>query len=380
MEPQKIIAPAAPQNNRILAIDLARGVSVLMVIIVHTLWIYGDIATQSETWLGEIIHFIGKGTPMFLIAMGVSFTLSRNQSIRLSIKRAIYILGVGYLMNFLKFLLPIFIGTVPSNFIEAYGWTTPVSLDNMMYLLGTGDILQLAGVSLLFMGLINHFVKNKYIILAIALFVVSVTKEIHGFRLGIVGVDYFLDLLWGAEWNVYFAVFPWFSFILIGIFFGRWYKEQNRSTNYMFNRMLIAGIVLMFVGGGLCYYNFEYHFGDYFHLGPGGSIYLAGFNLILMWLSNLLVTRIKENRVFEFYYYCSKRVTTLYFIQWVLICWGMGALGYQQFDVTGVLILIPFFILLTLAVHRFVLDPLFAKAKTPNQTHTTKKNVVVSKS
>ncbi|WP_298310039.1 heparan-alpha-glucosaminide N-acetyltransferase domain-containing protein [uncultured Aquimarina sp.] len=366
--------------NRILAIDFARGVSILMVIIVHTLWIYGDVTTQSETWLGTVIHFIGKGTPMFLIAMGVSFILSRNQSVFLSIRRAFYILAIGYLMNFLKFVLPVLVGTVPDNFIQAYGWTTPVTFNNLIYMLGTGDILQLAGVSLLFMGLINKLSKNKYVPLIIAFCIALLTKEVHGFRLGITGVDYLLDLLWGAEWNVYFAVFPWFSFILIGMFFGMWYKEKNRSTNYLFSRMLFAGIGLMIIGGGLCYYNFEYHFGDYFHLGPGGTLYLAGFNLVLLWISQLLVTRIKENSVFRFFYYCSKRVTTLYFIQWVLICWGMGVLGYQQFGVMGVLLLIPFYMLLSLVIQKLILDPLMLKTKSKKQTRIAKKGMVISKS
>ncbi|MEW7290259.1 heparan-alpha-glucosaminide N-acetyltransferase domain-containing protein [Aquimarina sp. 2304DJ70-9] len=366
-------------QNRILAIDLARGISVLLVIIVHTLWIYGNVHTQSETWLGSIIHFIGKGTPMFLIAMGVSFTLSRNQSIVLSIKRAFYILGVGYLMNFLKFVLPVLVGTVPDNFIEAYGWSTPATLDNMIYMLGTGDILQLAGVALLFMGIINKFSKNKYVPLLIALLIALVTKEVHGFRLGITGVDYVLDLLWGAKWNVYFAVFPWFSFILIGMFFGMWYKEKRNSTTYLFSKMGVAGIILMLIGGGLCYYDFKYHFGDYFHLGPGGTLYLAGFNLVLMWLANLLVTRINENSIFRFFYYCSTRVTTIYVIQWVLICWGMGALGYQQFGMTGVLLLILFYMVLTLAVQKFVLDRVSFTKKYKKQAGVATKKVAIQK-
>ena len=351
------------ESNRILAIDLARGLSVLMVIIVHSLWIYGDISTQTESWLGAVVHFIGKGTPMFLIAMGISFILSRNQSIILSTKRAFYILLVGYLMNFLKFVVPVLMGTVPDNFIEAYGWTAPATIDNMIFMLGTGDILQLAGISLLAMGIINKFSRNKYVPLVLALCIALLTKEVHGVRVGIIGIDYFLDLLWGAEWNVYFAVFPWFSFILIGMFFGMLYKEGSQSNFYLFKRMLFVGLLLLTIGGGLCFYNFEYHFGDYFHLGPGGTLYLAGFNLVLLWLSHILVSKVQENQIFKFLYYCSKRVTTIYFVQWVLICWGMGILGYQQFSVIGVLLLIHLFVALTLLVQRFLLDPVLVSRK-----------------
>lgn len=56
--------------------------------------------------------------------MGVSFTLSRNQNILLSIKRTFYILAMGYLMNFLKLVFPVLVGIIPDNFIEAYGWGT----------------------------------------------------------------------------------------------------------------------------------------------------------------------------------------------------------------------------------------------------------------
>jgi len=367
-------------HKRIKAIDFARGISVLMLAVVHTLWIYGSIDTQTETWLGSAIHLIGKGTPMFLIAMGVSFTLSRNQSILLSIKRALYILALGYFMNFMKFILPVLVGIIPNNFIEAYGWSAPVTFDNMLYMLGTGDILQLAGVSLVLMGIINRFSKNKYIPLFLALIIAVLTKEVHGFQLDIVGVDYLLDLLWGAGWNVYFAVFPWFSFILIGMFFGMWYKEKSKSTEYLFKKMLIGGIILMSIGGILCYINFEYHFGDYFHLGPGGVLYLTGFNLVALWGANLYVTRIRENRFLRFLYYCSKRVTTIYIIQWVIICWGMGILGYQQFGVIEVLLLIPLFLGITFGIQKLILDKIKSSKRTKKKTNNTlKKQVFIQK-
>lgn len=352
--------------KRILAIDLARGISVILVIIVHTLWIYGAIPVQEDAWLGNVIHFIGKGTPIFLIAMGFSFTLSRNKTIILSVKRAIFIFLIGYFMNFLKFILPIWASIIPETFINAYGWTFPVTLEQQLYLLQTGDILQLAGVSLLFMGGVNKLSKNKYVPLVLALVIMGVTKFVRGYRLGINGIDYILDLLWGAEWNVYFAVFPWFSFVLIGLFFGLWYKEKP-NTDFIFKRMFIYGIIFLAVGGGMSLYNFEYHFGDYFHLGPGGAIYLSGFNLVLLWFSNQLIKQFKENKAFNFFYYCSKHVTTIYVIQWTIICWGMAVFGYQKLDILGVLLLIPVFIVLTLSIQRFVLDPLlFSQKKNKN--------------
>ena len=328
-------------TQRIAAIDLARGVSVLMLVVIHTLWMYGNVYTQESTWLGHLIHFIGKGTPMFLIAMGISFTLSRNQSIKLSIKRGLILLGLGYLTNFLKFVVPVLIGIMPENFIAAYGWTAPPSFNNMVYMVLTGDILQLAGVSLLFMGIINKYAFHRFVPLVIALVIMMVSQELRGIHVGIAGLDYVLDLLWGQGWNVYFALFPWFSFILIGMSMGLWFNEKGRDLSFIFTRMLWVGIAFAIIGGSACAYDFTYHFGDYFHLGPGGALYLAGFNLILYWGAHKLVTYAKPNQFFEFLFYSSKRVTMLYIIQWVIVCWGIGIFGYQQLGTTGVLVLIP---------------------------------------
>ncbi|BDD03802.1 hypothetical protein AUTU_12850 [Aureibacter tunicatorum] len=329
---------------------MARGLSVLFLAIIHTLWMYGSMETQ-HSWLGQIVHFVGKGTGMFLLTMGFSFTLSRNNSLKLSVKRAFYVLGLGYFMNFMKFVAPILGGFESSVFIEqytsAYGWTLPLTASNLLFMLSTGDILQMAGVALLLMGLIHHFFRNqKFAPLIAAFVIIAVSPFVHGFRVGIVGLDYILDLLWGAEWNVYFAVFPWSAFILIGMFFGYWYQEK-RDFEHVAKMMLYIGIVFFAFGGGLCMYDFDYHFKDFFHLGPGGVVYLAGFNLIMISLSRYLVKFITNDRLKDFIYYCSKRVTSFYIIQWSLICWGLGIIGYQQYDIPGTLGLMLFFVLLS---------------------------------
>ena len=72
---------------RILEIDFGRGLAVFLMMIVHTLWMYGDAATQSESWLGIAIHIIGKGTAAFLVAMGISVVVCKPQPFITSAKR-----------------------------------------------------------------------------------------------------------------------------------------------------------------------------------------------------------------------------------------------------------------------------------------------------
>ena len=115
-------------NTRLKTIDLARGASVFIMILVHTLWMYSSTTLQSESLFGAVIHILGKGTASFLVAMGLSMALSRRQTPMLLIKRGIQLLLLAYLMNVAKFWLPIEVfNTMPEAFINAYGWQSPLS-------------------------------------------------------------------------------------------------------------------------------------------------------------------------------------------------------------------------------------------------------------
>lgn len=314
-------------TNRILTIDLVRGLSVLLMIPVHAMMIYSTVDTWTNSSLGKFAQLLEKGTPIFLVAMGLSFVFSHRSSMVDILKRGIRILLTGYLLNLLRFVIPmLFFGGLPKEMITGNGLVEGEPY-NLVYFTLLGDILQLSGMSLILMGIILKFIKEKYAALIAALLIIIFSKELSGTRLGIIGLDYFLDLLWGNKYNVYFPVFPWMSFIFIGLFFGMWYKEKNKNTYYMFKTMLPFGIGFILMGGGLCWYNYEYHFGDYYHLGPGGTIILIGINLMIVWVSNVLTNLGVTSKLLT---YCSENVTSFYFIQWVLIYWGISLFGFGE--------------------------------------------------
>ncbi|HAS47269.1 MAG TPA: hypothetical protein DCS93_42725 [Microscillaceae bacterium] len=341
-------------KKRVRSIDLARGIGVLLLVPLHTLWMYADVKTQSNTLLGEFIHFTGTGTGMFLITMGFSFTMSRNQSLKLTFRRGALLLLVGYGMNFLKFVFPNLLGFQPVDLIKAYGWTPPATFDNLLYMLGTGDILQMAGISLFIMGIANHLSKNKFVPLGMAVFFAVATSFVRGIRAGVPGFDYFLDLLWGEQFNVYFPVFPWISLILAGIYFGRVYLEDDRDEKRAFRQMWQIGLLFVLGGLALSSYDYKRFYGDYFHLGSGGALYLIGASLLLARFAKFLVDVTKPNKIFNFFYYLSARITSFYVIQWVLICWGMGLVGFQKMNAGQVLLAMAVMIVLCLITQKGV--------------------------
>ncbi|MFC5045858.1 heparan-alpha-glucosaminide N-acetyltransferase domain-containing protein [Aquimarina hainanensis] len=341
MNPQK-------KKNRILAIDFVRGFSVLAIIPVHCMLIYGS----SEAWgsfIGQIIRVMEKGTPIFLVVMGISFAFSSRNSFSTAIKRGLSILALAYSLNIIRFVIPLSIGIIPDSFVLRNRLTLGDPY-NYVYFFLLGDILQLAGLSLLLMAVINKISKNKYVILFFVLLIVSVSKELSGYRVGHPVLDYLCDLFWGNKFNIYFPVFPWVSFILIGLFFGKWYKELNQDAVKMYTWMWRIGLLFVTAGIGLCSYNYEYHFGDYYHLGPGGFVLLIGINLLVVWTGHIIVKFCKHNKFFELLYFASRNVTVFYIIQWILIYWGIALFGVSIKNEYTILMIIVLVTLTTFSI------------------------------
>ena len=333
-------------TRRLTEIDFGRGLAVFLMMIVHTLWMYADQTTQTESWLGAVVHFMGKGTAAFLVFMGMSFVLTKQQSLKTALIRGALILAFAYFMNLLKFVVPIEVfGTMPESFINAYGWQSPLTSSQLTYIFLTGDILQMAGIAFILVGLIRHFFYDKYSYLAFAVLIAAVSQLVRGYEPGIVGLDYVARLFFSDHYQVYFPVFPWMSFILFGMYFGKLIKEN--PDGYM-KSVLGVGILCLVIGGALTYLDFEYHFSNFFHHGPGGTLYLLGITLILFRIIYAITSNDYVPLITQFFCYLSARVTSMYIIQWTLICWGMGIIGFQTQGVMGTLMLMPLVVCLSL--------------------------------
>lgn len=344
------------QNQRIYLIDFTKGLAVFLLPFIHTLWIYGSLDLKSSSTYTRIIELIGQETPVFLICMGCSFVLTPKQKLKEGLKRGVIILFAAYFLNFMKLVLPSLLGIMPDNFLEAYGWEYPLNLTKYLYLLKTGDILHFAGISFLIISLIRAYIKNKWVILCMAFIIALSSGVLRGFNPEIKGTAYLFNLFFSDNYSVYFPIVPWFSFILIGLFMGMLYKESNLSFQHTLNKLMPLAISCLLIGVFLCRKDFPYHYNDFFHHGPGGNIYLIGLNLTLAWSVNYFIQFINKQTLFyTFFTYCSKRVTSLFIIQWVLICWGMSIFGYQSQGLKGILSLSFLFLGLTFAV-QFLLD------------------------
>jgi uncharacterized membrane protein len=210
----------------------------------------------------------------------------------------------------------------------------------------------MAAISFFIIALLKLLINNKFIYFAIALLIALSSKYVSGYQPGIAGLDYVAKLFFSNHYQVYFPVFPWMSFILFGMFLGQIIQEHKEDKTYMFTKLPMIAAISLVIGGSLCALDFEYHFSNFFHLGPGGVLYLLGINSALLWVIHKIVQSGYTSLFTRFLYFCSERVTSLYIIQWTVICWGMGVMGYQQLNSGQVMAAIPVVIAISLLVQK----------------------------
>jgi len=87
-------------------------------------------------------------------------------------------------------------------------------------LLTTVDILQLAGGSLIVMAALRAVVQPGPAWLAVAAVIVFVAPFLHGHTTGVPVVDAALGMLWRTADTVYYPVFPWAAFPIVGAVVG----------------------------------------------------------------------------------------------------------------------------------------------------------------
>ena len=342
-----IMMNATNQNNRLLSIDLARGLAVFFMIAVHTLEVYANQEVKNSVF-GQIISFLGgpPAAPVFMTLMGFSFIYSTKSELKPKLFRGVKIFLMGYVLNILRGVIPFSLASYLNMDIAK---TFPLDKLNEFTILTIVDILQFAGIALMIMAVIQAFKINKYLVLVSAFLISMISPFLWGTKLEIPIVDQVLELFWGDQPiefsfianKIAFPVFPWLTFPLLGMFLGETVKNSN-DANSTFKHYGIVGILVLFIGVAISYKNFQYQFNDYYHSRQGAMLFMCGFVLFWLYVNKLVLDNVPMNSVFNLLFSWSKGVTNIYFVQWIIIIWSIAFFGINSssFATTILLILI----------------------------------------
>ncbi len=321
--------------TRVEAFDLARGLAMLFMVMVHVQMIYGTAEVQDSPF-GWVVEFLGSppAAPVFMFLMGLSTAFSARASLAKGLRRGGELFALGYALNFIRGSLPAFLALKTGLLSrEDLGAETPLSLFLEV------DILQFAGIALVALALCRRFVPKPAAWIALASVLMLVSPMLWGRTTDQPLMHWFLSHFWGAEEHVAFPAFPWLCYPLIGMACGRWFIAANDPGRF-FRRGLVAGLILLAIGTGVILTNPDFHIGDYYHSGPGAVLWILGFVLVWLWACQLVTRRIPPNPAFRLLYFWSQRVTVFYFIHWVLIGWGVGLFGEEERGLVATILLI----------------------------------------
>jgi hypothetical protein len=316
--------------QRITSFDLARGFTVLIMPAAHALLLYGQPEVH-QTLLADIFRFLaeGPGAQLFMLLMGVSLTFSKRITMRYVFKRALLLLSAAYLLNFFKFIVPLGLGILPENLLTEFQLINDIQALDFFFFMG--DILHFAAIAYLLLYLVTrlkHYAIWAFI-LTVAIMILS--PFVWDVKTGFVFVDSIIILFNGHPPQTFFPVFPWIVYPLMGLTIGFLLKHNN--ADWLLKKTGLSGLGLIIISWCFPPTTTITPWPPFYRTEPADTLFHLGF--VLLWLSGIhwISRKVKENYFFRLLKFCSKQITTIYIIQWILICWCMALTGYMQLDI-----------------------------------------------
>jgi uncharacterized membrane protein len=348
---------AAPVNavtgiagrERVRAFDLAAGLAVFFMILVHVLWHWGAPGTWT-TPVGEAISYAAgpTATPVFMFLIGASLGSARRSSAGTLAARGLWLFALGYLLNLLRGVIPYTLGTA-TGFIRA----EQVAPYTPWWLGTTVDLHHVVGLSLIVIAALRTRAQPGWLWLALAGVLVLIAPWLRTVTLGSPLLDAPLTPFLGSAPNVYYAVVPWLAYPLAGAVFG---SMMARSANRpaLFRLGAVVGTALLVIGGALIAVQ-RPTFDVYTYWRQPASFAVAIMGIVLVWLAlcDLATRRRRMDRWFGFFYSWSDRVIAIYFTHWIIVGWGVGLVGFRALALGPVLLAMAAAVVATSYLSRF---------------------------
>jgi uncharacterized membrane protein len=336
-------------RERVRGFDLAAGLAVFFMILVHVLWHWG----LPETWttpIGEAISYAAgpTATPVFVFLLGASVGAARKTRTQTLVVRGFWLLFLGYVLNFLR-------GVIPGSLGTAFGVVSPeqISPYTPWWLATTIDLHHVVGLSLVAIALLRTRVEPSAIWLALAGAVVFLAPWLRTVEFGTPILDAPLTPILSSAPNVYYAVVPWLTYPLVGAVFGA-AIARSADRRGLFRRGARVGLGLLLVGGvliALTRPSFDVF--TYWRQPPAFTVAILGIVLLWLWLCDLLAGIAPIGDRLGIVYGWSHRVIAMYFAHWIVVGWGAGLVGFRALELWQVLIAMAAAVVVTSYLSRF---------------------------
>jgi heparan-alpha-glucosaminide N-acetyltransferase-like protein len=292
-------------GERITVADLLKGVAVILMIQVHILELFSRQEIFDST-IGSLLLFLGgpPAAPVFLIVMGF-FIAKGHSNLKASMKRGVKLIGIGLLLN-IGLNIHLLIKIIQNDII----------VDALPYLFGA-DILFIAGLSIIILGILRYLFNDSYIPYIITIIIVLAIPEL--ISPGIINQPYLAAFIYSDVWWSYFPVIPWLIYPVTGyLFYSLWpklnYIIKKKYIKFIF---FLSSFVILFlsVKYGI---RIASNLSIYYHHGTLFFLFSINFMIFWLFLFHFIANRFK-NSLLLFMQWIGKNVTVFYIIQWLII-------------------------------------------------------------
>ena len=318
-----LVAAVPLMKGRIKSLDLARGMAMVFVVVIHVIEQLSS-KTVKESLFGGILNM---GTAMwaatmFMFLMGAGVSLSRTTSLKMGWKRGLQLIALGYILNFLRGTLPTLVGLLTHQFT-----LEDLKPNSLLYVTIEIDILQFAGLALIFLSIVRFFSTKWILWLVAGCLVLLACPFVFGHKTGSPLSDYFINFFWRTDEYGHFPIFPWLAYPLFGMAFGHLLKNTT-NIGVFFAKSGFIGVLLCICGGYMAFNYSDFSLdvwmsGDYNEGAVHPWMVLCETGILLLFLSfyQFLATHVPPNKAFDWLCFWSREVTLMYCLQWIVIGW-----------------------------------------------------------
>jgi len=349
-------------QNRVVFLDLLRAFAVLNMVQGHTIDIL--LGSQFRDLNNPIflLWFSNRGltAPIFMFSAGTTFmylfrlqkvSFGENPRVIRGIKRALSLIGLGYLLRY------------PTPTLIYFKNVTAAQWDVFFVV----DVLQLIGFGLLYILLLAYIaekmkVSDYFVFIAGVLIIIF----LYPISEGITWTNYFHKALAGyfsSGTHSNFPLFPWLSYLAAGSFLGSYLAKNPtvfRTTKFSF-RLLGAGAGLLFlalVGNFVeVAINGESKF---WTISPNLVFYRLG--LVISFTSLITLIALKINTIPKVLILLGRNTLLIYVVHLIILYgspWNTGIiLLYDRalnpyLTIFAAFIMIGLMVLMVYAIHKF---------------------------
>ena len=324
------------------AVDLCKTICIILMILCHVFYAvkYTNTPSLSASYIAHnLVRLLG--AQFFMFSMGLGLAYTRNDSPKCCFRRGIILLLTGYLLNFLREILPWMI-------FGSYPMFGGVMTQSKFLMLLSGDILQFAGLAFLFFAFVKHFKFSNLTIFLITIVLTAIgalcANEIFvklsndNFYFSFIGL--FIPIKNFTD-NSYvcFSFCNWIIYPVTGWLFGKVLKHCVNPDKFYWYLLLISGPLLL-----LAWAAFDAADKNMWMILMNPLTYHQQNPIILAVYMNIIAIAISLAHIFSNYFvkfkfwgiikHFSSELPTLYIASWVVIGWIAGALKMSHKSLT----------------------------------------------